>query len=129
VQDRDLLNLSETDRVAIAQLQLRRRDAAAARHGGLGAGERAQAAGRGDVVGVGVGLEDVGQAQAEALEVGEVALPVLVDRVDDRGVIVVRAGDDVGEGRRDGVEQLDRITSRRSMRLPSMSTISKPAVP
>jgi hypothetical protein len=64
------------------------------------------------VVGVGVRLEDVLEAQAQAFQVREVAFDVLVDGVDDDGGVAVRRRKEVRERGRRGVEQRDRVGVR-----------------
>jgi hypothetical protein len=54
-----------------------------------------------------MGLDGIPEPKAERLEQGQVALQVLEDAVDDSSL--TPAADDVSEGRRAGVEELEEV--------------------
>ncbi len=81
--------------------------------GSAGAGQRdaaaqalAQQPGAGDVVGMHMRLQRPGQPQAEFADQGRVTPRLLEDRVDQQGLAAGAVGEQVGVGRRRGVEQL-----------------------
>jgi hypothetical protein len=100
---------AETEGVAMRQLHARCADVAA--HGGrrFGARQFGQLAGTGDVVCVRVGLHRPDQCQAVLAQHGEVALDLVIDRIDDQGVAGGLVEQHVREGAGRGVEELDRF--------------------
>ena len=100
---------AKRQRVAVLQLHARGADAAALRRGRAGTGQFGQLAGAGDVVGVGVGFHGPDQLQAVLAQNGQVALDLLVHRVDDERVARDLVKQHIGVGAGSGVKQLDRF--------------------
>ena len=65
----------------------------------LAAGEAAKPAGRGDVVGVDVGVQGAGERQLQLLQHRQVAFDRLDDRIEEHGLPGLRVGEQVGVGR------------------------------
>ena len=103
-------DLADRDRVAVGERLVLELDPCAGRHVDGGAGRLGQAALAGDVVGVVVRLEDVGDPEAVLLGELEVGLDVPF-RVDDRRLAPV--GDDVGRAPEILVQHLPEEHSRR----------------
>ncbi len=111
VQGTDVL-LAKHQLVAVLQLHRRGGDATPCGRRRFGTCEFGQLAGAGDVVGVGVGFHRPGQLQAVVFQAGQIALDLLVHRVDDQRLARGGIEQHVGVGAGSGVEQLNGFHGR-----------------
>ena len=96
--------MAKAQQVAVHHLQGRGADAAGLGCCRLGAGMLGQQAGGGDVVGVCVGLQRPAQLEPVLPQHRQIALYLLVHRVDDDGIAGGLVKDDVGVSAGRGVE-------------------------
>jgi hypothetical protein len=94
-------------RVAVFQLYGRRLDAATRRCRRLRTRVLQERGCAGDVVGVGMGFDDVAQLDLVLGQHSEVTGELCVDGVDDDGFSALRVNQQIGEGAGGGVKQLN----------------------
>ena len=97
---------AEANRLAFPDGQVDVRGGAFVRNCGPRSGCFTQPRGARDMIGVNVGFDRIFERQAELVEQGEVALDRVDDRIDQHGFARFAARDEIGVGRRDGLEQL-----------------------